>query len=98
MHTITPDQLTNELKGSTVVIDVREEWEYDETNIGTLNIPLYELPHRIDEIEQHKQSKIVVFCRTGKRGVQAQKYLAKNGFKKVYNLTGGIEAFLELAN
>ncbi len=74
-------------------IDLREEWEYEEDNIGAINIPLPELPYRLEELKPYQNSEIVVHCKTGMRGQQAQLYLRQNGFKNVINLTGGIEAF-----
>jgi len=95
MQHITPDELKRQLANNAITaIDIREKWEYDEQNIGTNNIPLYEIPKRLDELERYKEQQLVVFCRTGKRGIQAQKFLTKQGFSNVLNLEGGIEAYL----
>ncbi len=74
-------------------LDVREEWEYIENNLGALNIPLAEIPTRLSEIEHLKSQEIIVHCKSGKRGGQACKYLKSQGFTNVKNLCGGIEAF-----
>lgn len=79
-----------------VVIDVREQWEFEEVNIGARNIPLHDLPKSLDDLQELKNTSFVVHCRTGKRSIQAQKYLIKNGFNEVINLEGGIEAYLQL--
>lgn len=47
------------------LIDVRERYEFDESNIGGINIPLYELNSHLDEISKYK--KIVFCCSVGKR-------------------------------
>lgn len=47
------------------LIDVRENYEFEESNIGGINIPLYELNNRLDEIEEYHQ--IVFCCNMGKR-------------------------------
>ena len=97
MQHITANELKKQLaKNAITAIDIREKWEYEEQNIGTNNIPLYEIPKRLDELEKYKEKQLVVFCRTGKRGIQAQKFLAKQGFNNVLNLEGGIEAYLNL--
>ncbi len=47
-----------------VFLDVREEWEYDDDNLGAINIPLGELPHRLDELEDKKDQEIIIHCRS----------------------------------
>lgn len=82
-------------KGEKVnLIDVREEWEYAEKNLGARLIPLGSLPQRINEIESLKDEEIVVHCKTGGRSGQAKKYLESQGFTNVRNLIGGIEGYL----
>jgi rhodanese-related sulfurtransferase len=78
---------------SFLFIDVREEWEYEEKNIGAQCIPLHSLPHRLNELEPTTQ-EIIIHCKSGSRGNQARKFLMKNGFRNVHNLTGGMEAYL----
>ncbi len=77
-------------------LDVREEWEYEEVNIGARLIPLGDLPHRLSEIESLKGEEIVVHCKSGSRANQAKKFLISRGFTNVRNMPGGITAFLEL--
>ncbi len=76
------------------VIDVREEWEYEEKNIGAKNIPLGTLPHRVNELEALKDQELIVHCRSGKRSANAKKFLEQQGFTKVRNLLEGIEGYL----
>lgn len=76
------------------IIDVREEWEYNENNIGAKLIPLGSLPSRIDEIEHLQDEEVIVHCKSGRRSANAQQYLEQQGFTNVRNLTGGIDAFL----
>ena len=82
-------------KAEFLLLDVREEWEYEENNIGGLNIPLNDLPFRISEIARWKTKKIVVHCKSGNRGRTGAKFLVRNGFADVWNLDGGIQAFIE---
>lgn len=78
-------------------IDVREEWEYEEDNLGADNIPLGELAHQMSQLEKFKQEEIVVHCRSGARSGNAKKFLETNGFTQVRNVVGGILAFRALA-
>ena len=82
------DDLSSLDKNDTVIIDVRTP---DETALGTIagsiNIPLDDLRSRLKEIPENKQ--VVVFCGTGLRSYFAARILMQNGFKNVYNLSGG---------
>ncbi len=77
-------------------IDVREEWEYEENNIGAKLIPLGELPNRLSEVEHLKDEEIIVHCKSGGRSGQAKKFLNAKGYSNVRNMLGGITAYLEL--
>ncbi|MGD1841687.1 MAG: rhodanese-like domain-containing protein [Thermonemataceae bacterium] len=98
MEDITPEELKKRVEQEEPlnIIDVREEWEYEEKNIGAKLIPLGELPRRLDELEPFKDEELIVHCRSGKRSDNAKKFLEKQGFKKVRNLLKGIEGYLKL--
>ncbi|MHA8052586.1 rhodanese-like domain-containing protein [Aquirufa sp. Wall-65K1] len=78
---------------SLYIIDVREEHEFDEFNIGAQLIPLGELPERLDEIEADKDAEIIVHCRSGARSGRAKEYLSSEGYSNVRNLIGGMLAW-----
>lgn len=98
MEDITVSELKSRLdKGEKFhFLDVREEWEYEEDNLGAENIPLGELPHRITELENIKDQEIVVHCRSGARSGNAKKFLESKGFNQVRNVLGGILAYRSL--
>jgi rhodanese-related sulfurtransferase len=98
MEDITVSELKDRLdKGEKFFfLDVREEWEYEEDNLGAENIPLGELPHRLSEIEKYKDEEIVVHCRSGARSGNAKKFLEGKGFSQVRNVLGGILAYRAL--
>ena len=73
------------------LLDVREELEYEISNIGGQLIPLPELSKRLDELDIN--SNIVTICKMGPRGVKAAQLLHDAGFSHVWNLTGGIHAW-----
>ncbi len=78
------------------LIDVREDYEYDEDNLGGILMPLGELPDRLDEIEDLKDQEVLIHCRSGARSEKAKQYLIANGFTNVRNVIGGILAYNEL--
>ena len=77
-------------------IDVREDWEYEEDNLGADNIPLGELAHQLSQLEKIKDEEIVIHCRSGARSGNAKKFMEMNGFSQVRNVLGGILAFRAL--
>ncbi|MHA7128234.1 rhodanese-like domain-containing protein [Algoriphagus namhaensis] len=79
-----------------VFLDVREEWEYEEDNLGAKNIPLGQLPDRLGELEDYKDKEVIVHCRSGARSGNAKKFLESKGFNQVRNVLGGIMAYRNL--
>jgi len=95
MEDITIDELKARMdQGEALhIVDVREEYEFDEFNIGAQLIPLGELSDRLDEIEDLKELELIVHCRSGARSGRAKEYLESEGFSKVRNLIGGMLAW-----
>lgn len=77
------------------LIDVREPWEYEEKNIGARLIPLNTLPDQVEDLAPLKNEEVILHCKSGRRSANAQKFLQQQGFTKVRNLEGGIEAYLQ---
>ncbi len=73
---------------------MRTEDEYNAAHIeGAILIPLSELCNRTEEL--NKSKKIVVYCRSGHRSATASGILVEHGFKRVYNVLGGINEWEE---
>jgi adenylyltransferase/sulfurtransferase len=90
---ITPRDLKTRLdRGDDLfILDVREPHEYQICNLGGHLIPLGELSRRAAELDSSKE--IVAHCRSGKRSAEAVDFLRNAGFKKIWNLKGGILAW-----
>jgi molybdopterin/thiamine biosynthesis adenylyltransferase/rhodanese-related sulfurtransferase len=90
LPSITPRELKERLdRGDDLfILDVRELHEYQICNLGGYLLPLGELPRRIHELDSSRE--IVAHCRSGKRSAEAVEFLRKAGFRKVWNLEGGI--------
>ncbi|ADQ46943.1 FAD-dependent pyridine nucleotide-disulfide oxidoreductase [Caldicellulosiruptor kronotskyensis 2002] len=72
-----------------IVLDVRTPEQYKAKHIkGAINIPLEMLHEKMNELSREKQ--IIVYCNSGVSSNIAQNILQQNGFRKVYNLSGGI--------
>lgn len=80
-------------KDDFLLIDVREEWEYEDFNIGAKNIPLGNIQGTIDDLDEWMEKEVVVHCKSGIRSAAARDFMIKEGFKNVRNLEGGIVAW-----
>jgi len=72
-------------------VDVREDWEFEEFNIGGINIPLSDIRQRHDELLPFHN--IIVVCTNGTRSrVAAKDYCRAEAFqhKQIFQLRGGI--------
>ncbi len=79
-------------KKDFILLDVREKFEFNIASIiNSLHIPMMEIPHRINELNQNKD--IVIICKSGVRSAKVCEYLYDNGFLNLKNVSGGINAW-----
>jgi len=90
---ITPKELKARLDrgDDLLILDVREPHEYQIANLQGYLIPLGDLPRRVNELDSSRE--IVAHCRSGKRSADAVDFLRQAGFRKIWNLKGGILAW-----
>jgi len=95
---ITPAQLAEMLdtKPLPCLLDVREPFELAAFGAvpGVINIPMQEIPDRLDDLPSDKSDQIVVICQSGSRSADIAGFLARKGYTHVFNLTGGTYAWL----
>ncbi len=76
------------------LIDVREPYEYEIVNLQGDLLPLHTIREEVDRISLNK--KVILHCRSGKRSKEAIRLLEDQyGFKNLYNLEGGILAWVK---
>ncbi|ANQ47615.1 rhodanese-like domain-containing protein [Flammeovirga yaeyamensis] len=96
MKSITVQEL-RELQESGAdfqLIDVREDYEFDEANLGGELIPLATVIDEADKISKDK--RVIVHCRSGKRSANAIEALeGMKGYTNLENLEGGILAYID---
>ena len=93
---IPSDKLQSLIEKKRVqVIDVRTEGEYKEGHIpGAGSIDVLQESSFLQQIQLLDRNKsYVVYCRSGKRSKRAMDLMQKQGFKKVVDLDGGIQAW-----
>jgi len=74
------------------LIDVREKWELDICKIeGAVNMPMSSIMETFSELDP--ESSYSLYCHHGMRSMQVANFLLSNGFKSLFNLQGGIDAW-----
>ena len=96
MTHITPEGLSAWLKdrdrGKPLLLDVREPWELQTCRIPeAIHVPMREIPARLNELDA--EADWVVICHHGVRSMRVAQFLEHQRFTRVYNLTGGVDAW-----
>lgn len=89
---ILPQELNERLRRGErpVILDVREPEEVAMAAFpAARHIPMGEIPSRVAELDPGQET--VVVCHHGIRSAQVATYLARLGFARVLNLSGGID-------
>jgi phage shock protein E len=73
------------------IVDVRTPAEFQGGHVaGSINIPLNEVPHRVEELRQ-KPRPLILCCASGNRSGQATYFLEQHGLEEVYNGGGWMQ-------
>ena len=75
-----------------IILDVREQYEYDEGHIpGAILIPYGEIADRAEKELPNKDQLILVYCRSGRRSKIAAEELVKLGYTNIKEFGGIID-------
>lgn len=94
---VTPEQVKEKLDdGDVQIVDIRPREYFDDGHLpGAINMPLSELPLRIDEIDWGEE--IIVACPIGQSSIQAarliESYEGVSQDARVTSMAGGYEAW-----
>lgn len=95
---LTPTEFVNQWpdaavrQAEIVLLDVREPEELELASIDECrHMPMMQVPSRLGELPRDKA--LVVMCHGGGRSRRVAEFLAANGFERVFNLRGGIDAW-----
>ena len=94
MSEIPPEevQARREAGEQFILLDVRNEQELTIASLdGTINIPMSQVPERLDELDPQKE--IIVMCHRGQRSAQIVTFLEASGYGNVRAMAGGINAW-----
>jgi rhodanese-related sulfurtransferase len=79
-----------------LVLDVREPWEVQTASVRpdgfeVVAIPMNEIPARIAQLDPGRP--VACLCHHGARSQRVAMFLEQNGFTRVANIAGGIDAW-----
>ena len=79
-----------------LVIDLRSKERYDAGHIvDARNVPVAELESQADALKKWRDKSVITYCDSGTNGAGAARSLMKLGFTKVFNLQGGLNAWVK---
>ena len=79
-----------------LVIDLRSRELYDAGHIvDARNVPVAELESQADALKKWREKSVITYCDSGANGASAARSLMKLGFTKVFNLQGGLNAWVK---
>jgi rhodanese-related sulfurtransferase len=79
-----------------LVIDLRGKESFDAGHIGDArNVPAAELESQADALKKWRDKTVITYCDSGSSGAGAARTLTKLGFTKVFNLEGGLNAWIK---
>ncbi len=91
----TPETTATEIPDDAVVLDVREQNEWDAGHApNAVHIPLGDVPVRLGDLPEPADGVLPVICRSGNRSGRAVAWLTEQGFD-VANVVGGMKAWDE---
>ncbi|WP_343293825.1 rhodanese-like domain-containing protein [Vandammella animalimorsus] len=82
-----------------LLIDVREPWEWALAHLPAqpgcelLHLPLGNLPSELARLDPDRPTALM--CHHGMRSLNAAMFLQANGFERLGNLVGGIDAWAQ---
>ncbi len=89
---ITPEELARQDPHSITVIDTRAEKQYRDGHVeGAITLPHEKIRQSLQDIDREKP--VITYCNKGTTGNAVQNILINNGFRKVYNISGGYRQY-----
>ena len=75
-----------------LLLDCREPIEFEVASIdGAVLVPMGEIQSRVNEIEEHRDGRVVVYCHHGRRSLMVANWLRSNGYSGAQSMAGGID-------
>jgi rhodanese-related sulfurtransferase len=93
---LSATQAVRLMNQGALVIDLRSKESYDAGHIvDARNVPAAELESQADTLKKWRDKNVITYCDSGTNGASAARSLIKLGFTKVFNLQGGLNAWVK---
>jgi rhodanese-related sulfurtransferase len=93
---LSATQAVRLMNQGALVIDLRSRELYDAGHIvDARNVPAAELQSQADTLKKWRDKNVITYCDSGTNGASAARSLVKLGFTKVFNLQGGLNAWVK---
>ncbi|HEX3847539.1 MAG TPA: rhodanese-like domain-containing protein [Steroidobacteraceae bacterium] len=93
---LSSSQAVRLMNQGALVLDLRGKEAYDAGHIGEArNVPLSELEAQAESLKKWRDKNVITYCDSGVSGAGGARALVKLGFTKVFNLQGGVGAWVK---
>jgi rhodanese-related sulfurtransferase len=93
---LSATQAVRLMNQGALVIDLRSKELYDAGHIGDArNVPAGDLESQAESLKKWREKSVITYGDSGADGAGAARTLSKLGFTKVFNLQGGLSAWLK---
>jgi len=93
---LSATQAVRLMNQGALVLDLRGKESFDAGHIGEArNIPAAELESQAESLKKWREKNVITYCDSGTSGAGAVRTLTKLGFTKVFNLEGGLNAWIK---
>jgi rhodanese-related sulfurtransferase len=93
---LSTTQAVRLMNQGALLIDVRDKSDFDAGHIGDArSMPAAQLESQADSLKKWKAKPVIAYCETGLKGASAVRTLKGLGFTEVFNLEGGLNAWVK---
>jgi rhodanese-related sulfurtransferase len=93
---LSAQQAVRLMNQGALVLDLRTKDLYDTGHINDArNVPARDLAAQADSLKKWRDKNVITYCDSGVDGASGARTLMKLGFSKVFNLQGGLSAWLK---
>jgi len=93
---LTAMQAVRLMNQGALVLDLRAKELYDAGHIGDArNVPAADLAAQAESLKKWRDKNVITYCDSGASGAAGARALMKLGFSKVFNLQGGLNAWMK---
>jgi len=91
---LSPHETVRMLNDNAVMVDIRTVADFSTGHIlGARNIPANSIGEQLEELAKYREQSMILCCNTGNESVRAGRTLKMQGFKKIYCMQGGVQAW-----